>query len=55
MRRERERLVIRDSEHNKAAATVACGGVDLVEVADEELLLLARVLAWAATLLSCAG
>jgi hypothetical protein len=40
MRHERERLVIRDSERNKAAAAVTDDGVDLVEVADEELVLL---------------
>lgn len=40
MRRELERLVIRDRKHDETAAAVAGGGVDLVEVADEELLLL---------------
>jgi hypothetical protein len=43
MRRERERLVIRDREQDKAAAAVADGGVDLVEIADEELLFLGAI------------
>ena len=40
MRCERERLVIRDGEHDETAVTVADGGINLVEVADEKLLLL---------------
>jgi hypothetical protein len=40
MRCERELLVIRDGEHDETAATVADSGINLVEVADDELVLL---------------
>jgi hypothetical protein len=43
MRRERERLVIRHGEDDEAAAAVADGGIGLVEVIDEKLLLLGAV------------
>jgi hypothetical protein len=43
MRRERERLVIRHREDDEAAAAVADGGIDLVEVTDEKLVLLGAV------------
>lgn len=43
MRRERERLVIRQGEDDETAAAIASGVIDLVEVADQELPLLAAV------------
>jgi hypothetical protein len=40
MRREHERLEVRHGDHDETAATVANRRIDLIEVADEKLLLL---------------